>query len=82
MPWLFDLPMQRIITKGWITQDRGCQGTWKVSDCTEGVTEFPKGLCRREGKVRDIFVLVIRISRWNHMHIGSVPQNNETVTVR
>ena len=31
-----DLPMQGILAKGWIARDRGCRGTWKVSDCTEG----------------------------------------------
>lgn len=36
MPWLFDLPMEGSLAKGWITWDRGCWGTWKVSDCMEG----------------------------------------------
>jgi len=39
----------------------------------KGVTGFPEGLCSREGKVADIFIFVIRISKWNQMHIGSVP---------
>jgi len=39
----------------------------------QGVNEFPEGLCSREGKVDEILVLVIRISGWNQMHIGSVP---------
>jgi len=34
--WLFDLPMRGSLAKGWITQERGCWGTWKVSDYTEG----------------------------------------------
>lgn len=45
------------------------------------MTRFPKGLCSREGKVGDGFVLVSSISRWNQMHIGSVPWNNELITV-
>ena len=45
----------------------------------KGVTRFPKGLCSKEGKVKDIFSLFISISRWNQMHIESVPWNNEAV---
>jgi len=52
-----------------------CVIAWK------GVTRLPKGLCSREGKVRDIFFLVISIARWNQMHNGSVSWNNELVTV-
>jgi len=47
----------------------------------KGVAEFPKGLCSREGKLRDGSILVISIARWNQMHIGSVPWNNDLVTV-
>jgi len=47
----------------------------------KGVTGLPEGLCSREGKVRDIFVFVISIAKWNQMHIGSVPWNNESVVV-
>jgi len=50
-------------------------------DAREGVTRLPEGLCSREGKVKDIFVLVISISRSNQIHIGSVPWNNGLVTV-
>jgi len=46
-----------------------------------GMTGFPKGLYSREGKVIDGFFLVISIAIWNHMHIGSVPWNNEPETV-
>jgi len=77
MPWSFNLPMRGSLAKGWITQDRGCRETWKVSDYMEGVTRFLKELCSREGKVMDIFVLVISIDRWNQIHIGCVPWNNE-----
>lgn len=49
--------------------------TWK------GVIKFLEGLCSREGKVADMFVLAISIARWNQMHIGSAPKNNETITV-
>ncbi len=40
-----------------------------------------EGLCSREGKSGDGFLLVIRITRWNQMHIGSAPWNNELVIV-
>ena len=56
------------------------RGTWKVSDYSKEVTRLPDGLCSREGKVVDILVLVISIARWNQMHIGSEPWNNEPVT--
>jgi len=77
-----DLPMRGSLSKGWITRDRGYWGTWKVSNCTEGVTRLCEGLCSREGNSRDGFFLVISITRWNQMHIGSVPWNNELVTIR
>ena len=47
----------------------------------KGVTGLPEGLCSREGKVGDISIFVISISRWNQMHIGNVPWNNEPVVV-
>jgi len=50
MPWLFDLSMRGTLSKGWITQDRGCQGTWKVSDRTEGVTRFPRDCVVEKGR--------------------------------
>ena len=46
----------------------------------KGVTVFPR-LCSREGKAEDIFGLFMSISKWNHMHIGSVPWNNESIIV-
>jgi len=46
----------------------------------KGVTGFPKELCIREGKDVDIF-FVISITKWNHMHIGSAPRNDEPVIV-
>ena len=52
-----------------------------MSDCTERVNGFPEGLCIIEGKVGEGFVLVISISIWNHMHIGSVPWYNEFLIV-
>jgi len=63
MPWLFDFLMSGILSKGWISRDRRCRGTWKVSDYTKGVTGFPEGQSRSEWKTMDIFVLVINISR-------------------
>lgn len=74
-----------------------CRGRGHLRDCVaekgmpaelgrcltaqKGVTKLPEGLCSREGKVGDGFVLVISIVRWNQMHIGSVPWNNKMVTV-
>ena len=53
-----------------------------MSDYTEGGDQISQGLCKREGKVTDVFVLVISIARWNQMHIGSAPWNNESVAIR
>lgn len=47
----------------------------------KGVTGLLEGLCSKEGKIRDEFVLVISIARWNQMHIRSAPWNNESVIV-
>jgi len=47
----------------------------------KGVTRFLEGLCSREGKTEDIFVFVMRLARWNQMHIGSVPWDNDPITV-
>ena len=52
-----------------------CVTAWK------GVIGLPEGLCSREGKFEDGFFLVIIIFRRNHMHIGSVPWNNELIIV-
>ena len=38
-------------------------GRWVTA--WKGMTKLPEGLCSREGKVGDIFVLFISISRWN-----------------
>lgn len=59
--------------------DDGEHGRWVTA--RKGVTSFPEGLCNREGKSSDIFVLIMRISRWNQIHTGSLPWNNESVTV-
>ena len=48
----------------------------------KGMTGFLEWQCSREGKVWDILVLVISVARWNYMHIGSAPRNNEPVTVQ
>lgn len=55
-------------------------GRWMTTQ--KGVNKLPEEICSREGKVRDGFVLVISIARWNQMHIGSAPQDNKPVTVR
>jgi len=69
------------LVEGWTAWDGGANGTWKVHECMEWVTRFIEGLCRKEGRDEDIFVLVIRISIWNQMHIGSMPWNNESVII-
>ena len=57
MPWFLYLPMRGSLAKGWTTRDGGARGTWKVSHYREGLTKFFEGLCSREGKVGDGFVL-------------------------
>jgi len=47
----------------------------------KGVAELSKGLCSKEGKFGGWTFFVNRIAIWNQMHIGSVPWNNESVTV-
>jgi len=47
----------------------------------KGMNGLPKGLCIKEWKVEDGFVLVISISRWDQTHIGSAPWKNELVTI-
>jgi len=51
MPWLFEFPMRRNVSKGWISCDRGCQKTWKVSGCKEAGDWISQGTIykRREG---------------------------------
>ena len=65
MPWFLYLSMRGILPKGWNSRDGGAKETWKVSDYMEGVTRLPEGLCSKEGKVTDGFVLVISIAKWN-----------------
>lgn len=81
MPWFLYLPIQGSLAKGWTACDGGASRTWKASDCMEGLTGLLKELCGREGKARDIFVLVISITRRNQMHIGSTPWKNEPIMV-
>jgi len=61
------------LAKGWITQYRGYQGTWKVSDCIEGGGWIAQGTTYqiREGQGWILFLIII--DKWNQMHIGSVP---------
>ena len=73
--------MRGNLSEGWTAWD-GCAS--EIGRCViaqKGVTGFLEGLCSREGKVEDIFVLVINISRWNQMDIGNVPWNNEAITI-
>ena len=51
MPSFLDLLMRGNLAKGWIARERGCQGTWKVSDDTKRDDQITRGLCSREGKV-------------------------------
>jgi len=59
----------------------GCQ--WKLEGewLHRRGDRIPEGLCNREWKVKDGFVLVISIVRWNQMYIGIAPWNNELVTI-
>ena len=59
----------------------GCQQNLEGEWLHERGDWIPEGLCSREGKVIDGFVLVISIIRWNQMHIGSPPWNNEPITI-
>ena len=56
---LLDFRRDCVAKKGMSAKLGRCVTTQK------GVTGFPEGLCSREGKVGDGFVLVINISRWN-----------------
>lgn len=56
------MPRDGILKMGMPAKLGRCVTTWNE------VTEFPKGLCSREGKVGDIFVLVISIAIWNQIH--------------
>ena len=44
MPWSLNLLMRGSLAKGWTARDGGASGTWKVSDCTGGLTGLPEGL--------------------------------------
>ena len=70
------MPWDRLPRMGVPAKLGRCVTAWK------GVTRLPEGLCSREGKVEDILVLVISITRWNQMHIGSVSWNNEPIIVQ
>ena len=50
MPWFLNHLMRGNLNKGWIAQDRGCQGTWKVSDCMEGVTRVSRDCVAEKGR--------------------------------
>lgn len=73
--------MQGNLAKGWTARDRVPMELGRCVTARKVVNGFPEGLCIREGKALDGFVLVISISRWNQMHIGSVPWDSEPVTV-
>lgn len=81
MHWFLYLPMRESLAKGWTTQDGVPAELGRCVTSRKGVTGLLEGLCSREGMTADIFVLVSSISRWNQMHIGSVPWNSEPVTV-
>jgi len=50
MPWFLYLPMLGNLAKGWIAQDGGTSGTWKVSDYSEGVTRFLRDCVAEKGR--------------------------------
>jgi len=50
MPYFLYLLMQGSLSKGWTTRDGGANWTWKVSDCMEGVTEFPMDCVAEKGR--------------------------------
>jgi len=58
MPWFLYLPMRGSLAKGWTAWDGGASGTWKVSDCTEGINRIARGDCVAEkgGLGMDFFV--------------------------
>jgi len=82
MPWFLELPLRGNLAKGWISWERGWQGTWKVSDYTEGGDRIARGTVYQRRECWGIYIFfVINISRWNKMHIGSAPWNNESLTI-
>ena len=66
-------PREFVVKKGKLTELE----RWVAAQ--KGMTGFPEGLCSREGNVGEWIFLGIIISRWNRMHIGSAPWNNESV---
>ena len=69
------------LAKRWNERDGGANGTWKVSECIEGIDQITWGTMwqRREG--RGWIFFVISIARWNQMHTESVPSSNELITI-
>jgi len=70
-------PCQGMDYPGWRFQPN-LEGVWLHG---RGWPDFPERPCSREGKADNIFVLIISISRWNQIHIGSTPSNNEPITI-
>ena len=50
MPWFLYLSMQGSFAEGWTARDGGANETWKVSDCTKGVTRFPRDYVAEKGR--------------------------------
>ena len=50
MPWFLYLTMQGSLAKGWNARDGGASGTWKVSNCMEGVTRFLRDCVAEKGR--------------------------------
>lgn len=57
--------MQGSLAKGWTARMGVPAKLGRLVTAQKGLTRFLEGLCSREGKDRDGFVLVISIARWN-----------------
>jgi len=79
MPWFLNLPIRGTL-RDCVVENGMPIKFGRCVNARKGVTVLPEGLCSREGKVGDGLALVINITRWNQMHIGSVPWNNKLVT--
>jgi len=50
MPWYLNIMIRGSLAKGWTARDGGANRIWKVSDCTEGVTGFPRDCVEEKGR--------------------------------
>ena len=80
MPWFFTFQCEEALPRNGSPGIREVGELGRCVTTRKGVTVFLEGLCSREGKTEDGFVLFISIAIWNQIHIESVPWNNELVT--